>query len=171
MRRTNQLAPDQQTIASRRWALWRVLPLILGAIALSSASPSGGVFVRFKLLEPTETNYYVQIGGYVHVEPWRLPATVFPVGADSDSSKRVGSGVFTEWFDLWKYGGIKLHSQLNRAGGIDEFPKFDFESQPSIDRQQVRELAGLSFVERAENIVLLGPPGVGKTHLAIALGV
>jgi hypothetical protein len=34
-----------------------VLPLLLGAIVLSSASPSGGVFVRFKLLEPTDTSY------------------------------------------------------------------------------------------------------------------
>jgi DNA replication protein DnaC len=35
----------------------------------------------------------------------------------------------------------------------------------------LRELAGLSFVDRTENVVLLGPPGVGKTHLAIALGI
>ena len=35
----------------------------------------------------------------------------------------------------------------------------------------MRELAGLSFIERAENIVVLGPPGVGKTHLSVALGV
>ncbi len=35
----------------------------------------------------------------------------------------------------------------------------------------VRELAGLAFVERSENVILLGPPGVGKTHLAVALGV
>jgi DNA replication protein DnaC len=41
----------------------------------------------------------------------------------------------------------------------------------TLDRRQVRELAGLSFVERGQNIVLLGPPGVGKTHLAIAVGV
>jgi DNA replication protein DnaC len=40
--------------------------------------------------------------------------------------------------------------------------QFDFEFQPSIDRRQVRELAGLSFVERAENVVLLGPPGVAR---------
>src|SRR5262245_51446507 len=144
MRRTNQLAPDQQTIASRRWALWRVLPLILGALALSSASPTSGVFVRFKLLEPTGTSYYVQIGGYIHVEPWRLPTTVFPVGADSDSSKRVGSGAFTEWFDLGKYGGIKLHSQLDRAGGVAEFPNItaDFvTSANSPARKIVVELA------------------------------
>lgn len=35
----------------------------------------------------------------------------------------------------------------------------------------IRELAGLSFVERSENVILLGPPGVGKTHLSIALAV
>ena len=72
---------------------WRMLPLLLAAIILSSASPGSAVFVRFKLLEPTETGYYVQIGGYIHIEPWRLPATVWPAGADSDSSKRVGSQV------------------------------------------------------------------------------
>ena len=47
--------------------------------------------------------------------------------------------------------------------------QFDFSFQPSIDRKVVRELSG--FVERAENVVLLGPPGVGKTHLAIGLAI
>jgi DNA replication protein DnaC len=41
---------------------------------------------------------------------------------------------------------------------------FDFSFQPSIDERQVRELATLSFVADAANVVLLGPPGVGKTH-------
>lgn len=48
--------------------------------------------------------------------------------------------------------------------------EFDFSFQPSVNKKQISELASCAFVERAENVVLLGPPGVGKTHLAIALG-
>ncbi len=47
---------------------------------------------------------------------------------------------------------------------------FDFPFQPTLNKKQITELASCAFVERAENVVLLGPPGVGKTHLAIALG-
>lgn len=48
---------------------------------------------------------------------------------------------------------------------------FDFSFQPSIDKRQIDELATMRFLENAENIVFLGPPGVGKTHLATALGL
>ena len=48
---------------------------------------------------------------------------------------------------------------------------FDFSFQPSIDKRQIEELATMRFLENAENIVFLGPPGVGKTHLASALGL
>ena len=48
---------------------------------------------------------------------------------------------------------------------------FDFSFQPSIDKRQIVEFAAMRFLESGENVVFLGPPGVGKTHLASALGL
>ncbi|MGH9168978.1 MAG: ATP-binding protein, partial [Acidimicrobiia bacterium] len=47
---------------------------------------------------------------------------------------------------------------------------FDFDAQPTLDRRLVEDLATLRFVEERANLLLVGPPGVGKTHIALALG-
>jgi DNA replication protein DnaC len=47
---------------------------------------------------------------------------------------------------------------------------FDFEAQPSVDARQIRDLAACRWVANGDSLLFLGPPGVGKTHLAIALG-
>lgn len=49
--------------------------------------------------------------------------------------------------------------------------EFDFSFQTSVSQQTMRDLATLEFVRNRENLILLGPPGVGKSHLAIALGI
>lgn len=52
-----------------------------------------------------------------------------------------------------------------------EVNDFDFSFQPTINQQQIQEFITLGFIERQENIVFLGPSGVGKTHLATAIGI
>lgn len=64
--------------------------------------------------------------------------------------------------------GIIKASNFPFRKTLDEY---DFNFQPSISEKQIKELATLSFIEQHENIVFIGSPGVGKTHLAVALGI
>lgn len=66
---------------------------------------------------------------------------------------------------------IELSLQFARFPYQKRLEDFDFAAQPSIDRRLIEELATGRFTADGRNVVLLGPPGVGKTHLAIALGV
>ena len=70
----------------------------------------------------------------------------------------------------------KEQRRLSMAMTIARFPLvrtlegFEFEAQPSIDPGKIRDLATCRWVANGDNVVLLGPPGVGKTHLEVALG-
>src|ERR1700674_5533892 len=64
---------------------------------------------------------------------------------------------------------LKTRLQLAHLPYLKTFDQFDFGFQPSIDERQIRELRTLRFVHEASNVVLLGPPGVGKTHFAVSL--
>jgi DNA replication protein DnaC len=66
---------------------------------------------------------------------------------------------------------IKMALQTARLTTIKTLSGYDFSFQPSLDRQQILALAELGFVERHQVVHLLGPPGTGKSHLAIALGI
>jgi DNA replication protein DnaC len=66
---------------------------------------------------------------------------------------------------------VARHLRRARFPFVKTLDQFDFAFQASINEQQVRDLATLRFVAHGENVLLLGPPGVGKTHLAISLGM
>lgn len=66
---------------------------------------------------------------------------------------------------------VNARIQMAHLPMVRTLEEFDFTFQPSLSPARLRELAELSFIERAENILLVGKPGVGKTHLSIALAL
>lgn len=66
---------------------------------------------------------------------------------------------------------IKMAVTMARLSAIKTLASFDFTFQPSLDKNRVMALAELQFINRAEVVHLIGPPGTGKSHLSLALGV
>jgi len=66
------------------------------------------------------------------------------------------------------FGKRLSKSKINTQKSIEEF---DFNYQPKLNKQQITELASCRFINQNKNIVLMGKPGVGKTHLANAIGL
>ena len=65
---------------------------------------------------------------------------------------------------------VAMGVQIAHFPSVKALEEFEFKFQPSIDQRLVRELATGRFISSAENVLIFGPPGVGNTHLAIALG-
>jgi DNA replication protein DnaC len=66
---------------------------------------------------------------------------------------------------------LQAAMRSSRLPAVKMMSDFDFTFQPSIKREQLDALHDLGFLERRENVIFLGPPGVGKTHLAISLAI
>jgi DNA replication protein DnaC len=66
---------------------------------------------------------------------------------------------------------VTMRTQLARFPFVKGLDAFDFSYQPSLDKKQLQTLSTCHFIEHGENLVILGPPGVGKTHLAVGLGL
>lgn len=73
--------------------------------------------------------------------------------------------------DLRNNRRLQAAMRSSRLPAVKTVADFDFTFQPSIKREQIDALHELGFVERKENVIFLGPPGVGKTHLAISLAI
>lgn len=87
-------------------------------------------------------------------------------------------GTFYDYLQniLEKEMGYKEDHRVERWIQNARFPykktlhEFDFSFQPNIDRRQINDLASCRFIDEGKNIIFLGPPGVGKTHLSVGLG-
>ena len=101
--------------------------------------------------------------------------TTWTAAAQAQAAKEGSFGDFLEDVLRTEAEGRRVRAR-DMAARVAGFPAiktmdgYDFAFATGAPRKQLLELASLAFVERAENVVLLGPSGVGKTHLAIALG-
>jgi len=101
-------------------------------------------------------------------------ATQLPQVADEAARKQLS---FLKFFEALLQAEYQQRQERTRAlltrtagfSSIKTLEQYDFEFATVAPKQLINELAGLAFVERAHNVVLLGPSGVGKTHLAIGL--
>lgn len=73
--------------------------------------------------------------------------------------------------DLREQNMIHAMVKVGAFPHLKEIKDFEFDFQPSINPQQIQDFTTLRFIENSENIVFLGPSGVGKTHLASAIGI
>lgn len=78
--------------------------------------------------------------------------------------------ILNEETDAKQKKRVAMGIQIAHFPSVKTLEEFDFKFQPSVDQKLIRELATGRFIANAENVLLFGPPGVGKTHLAIALG-
>lgn len=78
--------------------------------------------------------------------------------------------LIAEEIEAKQYKRLAMGIQIAHFPTIKTLADFDFSFQPTVDKKLVKELSTGRFVANGDNVLLLGPPGVGKSHLAIALG-
>src|SRR5580692_9340620 len=100
-----------------------------------------------------------------------LDVTVHGIERGEITAIEAIDALLTEELTLRENRRVKMALQMAKLSAIKTLTGFDFAFQPSLDKNRVMALAGLQFIDRAEAVHLIGPPGTGKTHLSLALGV
>jgi DNA replication protein DnaC len=100
-----------------------------------------------------------------------LDHTVRRLERGEASALEVIDALLAEELTLRESRRIKTALMMARLSTIKTLAGFDFTFQPSLDRDRILALAELQFIDRTEVVHLLGPPGTGKSHLAVALGI
>ncbi|MGH9018313.1 MAG: IS21-like element helper ATPase IstB [Acidimicrobiales bacterium] len=122
----------------------------------------------------SEDSIYQQLRGHLGALRLAAAAEALPGELDYAMEHKLGHSAF-----LARLLEIEVAaSEVRRRQSLERFSRlpapwriedFDFDAQPSVDKAMVSELATLRFLEDATNVLLIGPPGVGKTMLAVAL--
>jgi DNA replication protein DnaC len=81
------------------------------------------------------------------------------------------NALLSEELTLRENRRVKMALVMARLSAIKTLASFDFSFQPSLDKNRIMALAELQFINRAEVVHFIGPPGTGKSHLSLALGV
>jgi DNA replication protein DnaC len=100
-----------------------------------------------------------------------LDATVRRIERGEMNALEAIDALLTEELTLRENRRVKMVLVMARLSAIKTLTGFDFSFQPSLDKNRIMTLAELQFIDRAEVLHLIGPPGTGKSHLSLALGV
>ena len=123
----------------------------------------------------SEASTYQALRGQLAYLRLAAAAEALPAELDRSAADKASHTTF-----LWRLLGVEVAAtEARRQAGLERFARlpapwrledYDFDAQRSVDAAMVRELASLRFLEDATNVLLVGPPGVGKTMLAVILG-
>jgi DNA replication protein DnaC len=122
----------------------------------------------------TAASVYQQLRGHLAYLKLAAAAEALPAELDHATANELSHTAFLERLLAVEVAATaqRRHASLERFASLPaawRLDDFDYDAQPSVDRQLVNELSTLRFLDDATNILFIGPPGVGKTMLAVGL--